>query len=53
MGDGALLLPSSHRIERSGMGTGSLWFWATPHPGEEALVGYTFAYDNYLLGRRQ
>jgi hypothetical protein len=54
-----LILSSPHRIRNfgivppphSGMGTGSLWFWTTLRPGEEALVGYTFAYDRYLLGR--
>jgi len=54
-----LILTSPYRLRdfgfvpppHSGMGTGSLWFWTTLRPEEEALVGYTFAYENYLLGR--
>lgn len=45
-----LILASPYRIRNFGfvppphpeMSVGSLWFWTTLRPGEEALVGYTF-----------
>lgn len=55
-----LILSSPYWIKNFGfvppphseMGVGSLWFWTTVRQGEEALVGYTFAYENYLMGAR-